>query len=325
MTVPLIVDLDKNSANTPLLPKSSSDVAHSPSQSHTELYGLFLMAFSTIGYSLMSVLVRMAETRYGFPPFSSVLLRGIIHVSLSAYLAFAVFKASILNLTWHERRLLLTRGVIGSAGMLCLFSALNFIPAGEVISIFSFSPIITMILSRILLAEQIHVLDGGCAILGLIGVFLIAQKGETETSHWLGCFLAFCGACAASTGYVCVRSMGTNVHFMLSVFSLSVFCVIGAAGLGQLEAMKPLITNGPGSLVIILASACAFWGQCCLNKGLQLCHAGPGTIMRNLDVPLVYLLGIALLGEKPTFTRLSGSVLVVLASVLVGVRKLLHR
>lgn len=324
MTVPLNADLDKNSVTTPLLPKTASHVANGSSQARTELHGLSLMAFSTVGYSVMAVLVRMAEKMHGFPPFSSVLLRGIIHVSLSGYLAFAVFKVSPLNLPWHQRRLLLLRGVIGAVGMLCLFSALNYIPAGEVISIFAFSPILTMVLSRVVLTEHIHTVDGLCAILGLIGVFLIAQKGEAETSHWLGCFLAFCGACAASTGYVCVRSMGTNVHFMLSVFSLSTFCVIGAAGLGQKEAMQPLLTNRSGAFVIVLASVCAFLGQSCLNKGLQLCHAGPGTIMRNLDVPIVYLLGIALLGEKPTVVRLSGSVLVVLASVLVGIRKLLH-
>ncbi|CAN8068488.1 unnamed protein product [Agarophyton chilense] len=333
MTVPLKSQSVKSAEAQPLLPQTSSPTANSttqaPRQPHAtrdEALGMALMAFSTVGYSVMGVLVRLAEQRYGFPPTSSVFLRGNVHILTAVILLATVFDASPMRLTPMQRRLLAFRGFIGACGMLCCYESLNYIPAGEMISIFSFSPVITMGLSHFLLREHVSLLDLLSAVIGLFGVFLIAHPDDSQSasSRVFGCIAAFCGACFASTGYVCVRRMGANVHFMLSVLSLSMCCVIGSFMLGPVHVLSPIFTNATGSFIVLLSSVFAFLGQCCLNKGLQLCRAGPGVLMRNLDVPLVYLLAVVVLNEKPDATRLVGSSLVIVATLMVGVRKILN-
>ncbi|KAI0563139.1 EamA-like transporter [Gracilaria domingensis] len=220
------------------------------------------------------------------------------------------------------------RGLIGACGMLCLYNALGRIPAGNVMSIFAFTPVITMLVSHFALGERATLTEAIGAIIGLVGIVLIAQpdpSASSTSSHLLGSFLALCGSSCASMGYVTVRGMGANVHFTLNIFSLSTFCILGSSVVGREHAISDAFTNSTGRNIVILASLFAFIGQCCLNKGLQMCKAGPGTIMRNIDVPVVYIVAIFVLGETPDTVRLLGSTLVVLSALLVGMSKLFNR
>lgn len=78
---------------------------------------------------------------------------------------------------------------------------------------------------------------------------------------------------------------------------------------------------GAAATAVSPGCICGLFAQCMLNKGLQYCHAGPGVLVRNLEVPMAYVLGMLFLNETPTLLRAFGSFLVVCAAVIIGMRQ----
>ncbi|KAJ1952021.1 hypothetical protein GGI12_006350, partial [Dipsacomyces acuminosporus] len=62
-------------------------------------------------------------------------------------------------------------------------------------------------------------------------------------------------------------------------------------------------------------------GQVLLNRGLQLAPAGPGTLMRNLDVVFAFLFGITLFDEVPDWISVGGAVVIVGCTISMGLHK----
>lgn len=69
------------------------------------------------------------------------------------------------------------------------------------------------------------------------------------------------------------------------------------------------------------AGLAAFVGQCLLNAGLQLAPAGPGTVMRNLDVVFAFLYQVFLLHDAAKPTSVAGASLVTLSAALIVAAK----
>lgn len=73
-----------------------------------------------------------------------------------------------------------------------------------------------------------------------------------------------------------------------------------------------------GLLTAISTGLTSFIGQCLLNSGLQRCKAGPGILITNVEVPIVFLLGALFLQEKPPMITSCGSALILSAAIVIG-------
>ncbi|PXF39863.1 Solute carrier family 35 member G1 [Gracilariopsis chorda] len=299
---------------------SPSSAATSPAPEH---YGLAWIALAALCFSFTTISIRLSATHFGFSTSASVLLRSIAHLVLSTMLLVSFVHQSPLNLPPLYLRMLFIRGLFGTVAMVLAFKSLSYLPAGEACSIFACGPILTMILSKLVLKDTCAVHDVLCALVALLGVWLIADPSTANSNggqHVVGALLVLVCALFSAAGYVCVRGMGTRVHFMLSVFALGIIGTPVTAFLGGREAMHQIVYNRRGTAVMLLGSLSAFCAQTCLNKGLQSSKAGQGIIMKNLEVPFVYVLALLVLGEKSSVPRILGSFLVVCAVAIVGWR-----
>jgi drug/metabolite transporter (DMT)-like permease len=194
----------------------------------------------------------------------------------------------------------------------------------------------TSIFAAIFLGESFGGLDFIAAFLCLVGVtlcskpsFLIESGIPTllevvSGSTWsraAGSGAALTGAVLSALAYVTVRKLGRSVHFLLHVtyfgMASSIFSLTMAYSQNQLVPVR--FDKGGLVLVFIGLSACV--GQCLLNSGLQLAPAGPGTLMRNLDVAFAFFYGITIFNEIPDFYSISGAILIVGCAVIMGLRK----
>ncbi|CDF36502.1 unnamed protein product [Chondrus crispus] len=308
---------------TPLLPP-----VEDPEPS-SELTGYILMALSTLGYSGMSFFTHVGESKYGFSPVSSIFIRSVLHTFLTVlYLLCLVdIPQMFARFTRRQLFLLLARGVIGTIGMLCVYISLSKLPVGDAISIFFCYPVITMLLSGVFLGETITRMDGLTALISFTGIILIARPGFNDpeslishTDRFIGSFTAVAGAFSASIAYVIVRGLGKSIHYVTSVLSLSSLCLLASVLLGGSIGPAGMQENKKGVMCITLAAFFAFAGQMCLNKGLQHCRAGRGALIRNVDVPVLYILGLLFLGEKITWFSLLGTCCVLTATAVIGLR-----
>lgn len=185
-----------------------------------------------------------------------------------------------------------------------------------------------MIFSSFMLNESFGLLEGGAAICSFIGVVLVSNphlqldfSAGQPPGFALGCFAVLTGSITVALTYCLLRAVSTQVHFMVSVLALGVGVGVFGALMGG--ASPSAIFADPHSLRLVLAGCVGgLFGTCCLNKAFGYCRAGTGTLMRNIDVPIAYILGVVVLGEIPHFVSLIGSALVIAGTFVVGSRSM---
>ncbi|KAJ3363913.1 hypothetical protein GGF32_003010 [Allomyces javanicus] len=344
------------------IPTTSSGAAISPRRpsatpslsAHvtTELAGLICMALSALFFSVMSALVKHAG--FSFPTFEVVFARSVIQWTLGV---IGCWWVGVPSLGPKEvRTLLVMRGSAGAIGLGAYFYAIIHMDLGESTVIFFTGPAFTAVLAHLVLGEPLTRLDMVSIVACLTGVTLVARPAalfpqpiddptsimalsgtpsalDPAAPAWqrpAAIFAALLGAVMSSCAYVLVRKVGRGAHYLIHVVY---FGMASTALSGVLMVFAP-DERGPArwpatlleATVLLAIGITAFGGQVLLNKGLQLARAGPGVLMRNLDVVFAFVFGITLFDERPFVTSILGAILIVGTTVLTGIGKLVaHR
>lgn len=304
----------------------------SPDAPDTELYGYLMMAVSCFGYAIMSLLFHIAETTYSFPPVSAVFVRSLVLIGFSSLYIIKNLDVSetLTSLSTRQRSLVALRGLMGGFAVLTSVLSLKYLPVGEATSIFFINPVITLVISHIVLSEPLTFLDCIATAASLVGILLVSYpdgESQSETSareRIIGSALGIACAFLSSVAYVVIRSLGKSIHYMVNVLSLGVAILLISVSMGGYVGPQAIMSNKWGSLLIFIGSVTAFIAVAFLTVGLQNCNAGRGLLIRNLDVPLTYMLGMLFLAEIPTALRLLGSAMVLSSAVMVGMREMMQ-
>lgn len=296
-----------------------------------EVKGYMFMTASTLGFSGMSFLVHLAERLYNFPMPAALLIRATVQVTLSLVymLRYLDFKETFSKITARQWKLLAVRGAFGAVALSCFFASLHLLPIGEATTIFFCAPALTIVMSNVILGEPITATDSMAAVLSFVGVVLIAQpefdfSADAISRHesTIGILAAFGSAFFSVVATISMRCLGTGVHFIVFVLDLGLCSTILALLLGGASSTTLLLMRKEGIILVLVASLFGFLGQCLVSRGLQLCRAGPGMLLRNLDVPVAYTFGLVFLGETASMGGLFGSSLVLLSTVIIGLRQI---
>lgn len=301
--------------------------------------GYVYMALSSLGFSANAMFVHYGSFRYQFPVTTAVLIRSILQAGLSGLVLFCIpsNRMTLMTLTSAQLRLLVFRGVTGTLALMSLYTALGLIPVGDSVAIFFLGPAFTFAFSHLFVGEPFTLVDATAIVISLVGAVLIARPddsqaivGSTNTSissaqHLAGSLYTLLSAAVSGVAYTTIRYLGSSVHYMTSIFSFGFFAIMGSVLMGGYMSPSRLSQNAEGAFYILLGSICAFFGQVFLNKGLQRCRAGPGLLIRNIEVPFAYLAGIWLLNEKPSWLHTLGATLIVFSTLFIGARELFLR
>lgn len=294
--------------------------------------GHLLMLFSAIGFSALSILQRLAQTQFHITSGSALFIRGsLLFICTTIILPFMTELRSQWNLPLRIKVYLLLRGILGATVVALNLISLKHIPAGDSVAIFFTSPVFTMFFAKIFLAEPITWVHGFASCLSILGcIILTSPNFETDPNQisaynrLVGSSCALLAAIFLSTVYIFLRKIGTSVHYMTSIFSLSICITVGSICAGA--AINPFALSPseiPGVVTMIFATIFAFAGQIGLNRGIQLCPAGPGALIRNIDVPLVYFLAVLFLHEVPSVFKAFGALLIFFSAVIVALQKVI--
>ncbi|KAJ1984874.1 hypothetical protein H4R33_004234 [Dimargaris cristalligena] len=334
-----VVPVSEIRETTSLLPSGTSVVGESLDRlgllhhnRRRETVGLGLMALSALGFSAMSLFVKWSGAT--FPTLEIVFARSIWQLTL-ALLWCLYLRQNPLGPA-RMRGWLLLRGTSGTLGLACFFYGLTHLPLADATVIFFTGPVFTAILAHVALNETFTRVDKIASGLCLLGIVLVAKPsfifgiGHAADDLLFGRLLAVCltllGAALSAVGYVIVRKVGGQVHFLTHV--------IYFGGLSTVFAAVGMLSGGPGAFVwprgleeyglLTAVGMAAFVGQVFLNKGLQLCRAGPATLMRNLDVVFAFIFGITIFHEIPDVLSITGALIIVTCTVGMGLKKWLN-
>lgn len=338
---------EENEGKTDLIHQSSAstDVSvdttiQTTRAKQAELYGYGLMVSSAIAYTAHSVLVRAAESFQGVSAATTVLVRSVVQIilALGCLYTHPDFPFVMTSLTRRQTTLLVVRGSLGGVALYLLYMALRMLPVGDVTAIFLSTPVFTLVMSRIAMAESITAIDCAAFLLSAFGIIMITRSEDitihstsvdTNSFRIEGVVAALSSAALTATAYTVVRLLGETVHFMISVLAISIAAFIISIVLGGVAPLRNLVTDKAASSVVIpllLAAAFAgFLAQSSTNRGLQIARAGPALLVRNVELPLSYISAVIFLNERLSLSRVVGATFIVSSALIIGIQRILQR
>lgn len=199
------------------------------------------------------------------------------------------------------------RNVAHFTGQNLWFYAITVIPLAQVFALEFTGPIWVILLSPLILKERIRPLGIAAAIIGFIGILLVAKPGATTISPGLIaaalCAIGF-GLTAIFTRLLTKTQTITCILFYLTGMQ-AIFGLI-CAGLDGDMALPTAMTL-PWMILIGIAGLTAHF---CLTKALSI---APATLVMPLDflrLPIIAVVGIILYAEPVDIWVIVGGTLI---------------
>jgi len=287
--------------------------------------GLILMTLAILVFSIMSICVRISNKKN--PYFQSVFTCSIFQV-IGGYIGCKLIRINPWGHSDHYF-LLTCHGICIAISMTLFFAGMGYLPLADNTAIFFSGPTITGIIAWFVLDEQLTKFDGLFSSISLLGVILISKpdflfpSDEVIDYNSMYFLIPFFGACMGSFGYIIMRFIGNGIHYLVHIFYFGIVStIISGFSLFIFHIQDPVMPNsGSDWMIYIIIAISAFIGHYLLNRGLQLCATGPGTLIRNLGVIFAFIFGIIILGEIPTWNSVLGALIIVGSSIFKCIKK----
>ena len=269
------------------------------------------MVASALSFSLMGVCVKQVGGR--IPVAEVVFARAIVSVALSWWL---LHRAGIP--AWGKRRwLLIWRGAIGTAALLCVYAALAALPLAAATVLQYLYPPFTALLAWLMLGEPIGKRVLAAMALGWLGVLLVAQPAGLlqggATLALVPVLIAVAGALFTALAYVSVRSLGTSEHPLVIVFY---FPLVALPLSLPLVALNPVLPTPAELLWLVGVGIFTQLGQVYLTRSLTALPAARATAISYLQVLFAGGWGWLLFGESIDSWTIAGAGLVLAATLV---------
>lgn len=267
--------------------------------------GLRYMAYAAFGFSVMSLLVKVAGRT--LPSQEIVFGRSVVTLVLSG----AMLRREGRSVWGTHRTLLTLRGAAGFAALLCFFYALTHLPLGDATVIQYLNPVFTAVLAAVLLGESLRssVLVG--TVGSLAGVALIAQPaflfGRAARLDPYAVSVGVLGALLSAVAYVLVRRLRGREHYLVIVYYFSLAGTVGALPLSLPSWVWPSWT---GWIVLIAIGCVTQVAQIYMTRGLHLEEAGRATAVGYLQPLFAFAWGATFFGEHPGWLGAAGALLI---------------
>ena len=269
------------------------------------------MVASALSFSLMGVCVKQVGGR--IPVAEVVFARAIVSVALSWWL---LHRAGIP--AWGKRRwLLIWRGAIGTAALVCVYAALAALPLAAATVLQYLYPPFTALLAWLMLGEPISKRVLAAMALGWLGVLLVAQPAGLlqggATLALVPVLIAIAGALFTAFAYVSVRSLGTSEHPLVIVFY---FPLVALPLSLPLVALNPVLPTPAELLWLVGVGVFTQLGQVYLTRSLTALPAARATAISYVQVLFAGGWGWLLFGESIDSWTIAGAGLVLAATLV---------
>ena len=265
------------------------------------------MILSAFAFSAMTVFVKLAGER--LPSQEIVFARALISLALS----WSMLRREGVSPWGHDRLWLWIRGLLGCAGLSCVYGAITHLPLAEATVLQYFHPPITALFAGLFLGEVLSRRLVGAMAISLVGVVLVARPAALFSEAapaldpvWVG--VALLGATFSAAAYVVVRRLSRSEHPLVIVFYFPLVTVPAA-----LPTMWPdfLWPRGIEWLWLAGVGIATQVGQVSLTRGLALLPAAHGTALSYLQVVFAAFWGLLVFAEHPDAWAVMGGGLVV--------------
>lgn len=265
------------------------------------------MFLSALGFALMSACVKYVSN-YGIPVFEIVAARALVSLIIS----YADVKRKGISIWGHNKPLLLARGAVGTAALMCVYYAVTTLPLAEATILQYVHPIFTALLGVLFLKEHIQKSTMICIAFCLVGLFVMVQpsmnSGSTNELPTFSVVLALCGALGSSIAYVIVRKLSQTEDSSVIIFYFPLVALPISTVLIWNDFVWPSLFL---TMILILIGIFTQIGQYGLTKAMQTQAAGKASAYSYVQIVFSALLGVWVFNEVPSiWTYLGGGLIV---------------
>lgn len=240
---------------------------------------------------------------------------GAARFLVGALMAGALGYSQGASLRITDRRGAWHRSGFGALSALCTFYALGSsrIALGDVATLGATAPIFVAVLSGPLLGERV----GGRVTLAIVLVFagIVGVVGPSFGIAAPVAAIAMAGAVLYALALIWLRKIGPGETPQAVVLHFSII------GLCAMLAFAIPVWEWPdtrGGLLLLGAGLTGGGAQIAMTRAYSLHRAAPLAALSGLGIVLTHLLAIPVFGERPTVWQISGSLLVIGASLLLA-------
>jgi drug/metabolite transporter (DMT)-like permease len=264
--------------------------------------GILYMVLSTIMFGAINALVKWEVAIY--PVGEVAFFRTLF--ALIPILALVLPRRGLAVFRTERLRDHVRRAVSQLGSMTCIFFAFKLMPLAGATAISFSAPLLTTILSIILLKEKVGLHRWAALLVGFAGVLVVTQPGAGEF-QW-GAIFAVGNAILISTVAVAIRQMSlTESSDTLIVYQLCLLVPLSALLLPFGYA-----TPTPADFALLAAAGIGngiaqFWW----TKSLHLAPASAVTPFNYLSLIWAMIVGFIVWGDLPTSDLILGSAIVI--------------
>ncbi|MEL6640366.1 MAG: DMT family transporter [Pseudomonadota bacterium] len=248
------------------------------------------MIGAILSFSLMAVAGRFVSVTHD--TFEIMFYRSLVGIVIMA--TVVVGQGRWADLTWHRWPLHLIRNVAHFTGQNLWFFAITVVPLAQVIAVEFTMPIWAILLSVVILGERLTRVGAMAAVVGFVGVMIVARPDFSALSP--GIIAAAASAIAFAFTAIFTRMLTrteTTVTILIYLTVMqAVFGLICAGYDGQITA--PTASSWPWLVAIGCSGLMAHF---CLTTALSM---APANIVIPIDfarLPLVAVLGMVIFQE----------------------------
>ncbi|MCD4807608.1 MAG: DMT family transporter, partial [Methanococcoides sp.] len=219
---------------------------------------------------------------------------------------FAIFGRHGNLYRGYNIRLLIIRGLTGSAAFISIITAIRLLPVSTALVIFYSFPAFAAISSFLIYGERIGKLAIACITVVVIGVGVLFDfhlAGEL-----FGQTVALVGGVFAGLTVTLIKTLREkNGPVIIYLY----FCTMGALVTFPKFVMNPILPSSPVELVMILGIVfSSVAAQLLMNQGFFYCSGWEGGVFMSSEVIFTAIVGIAFLGDPASWRFWTGGLMI---------------
>ena len=273
---------------------------------------LRFMTLGAFSFALMTVCVKLVSA-HNIPVFEIVAARGLVSLIIS----YIDIKRKKIPVWGNDKKLLISRGMVGTFALICLYYAVTTLPLAEATLLQYLYPVFTAILAFLFLKEKIQRSTLICIVLCLFGLLAMVKPNLSLNAEvvlpWFSVFVALAGAFGSGTAYVLVKKLSKSedssviiFYFPLIALPLSIILLGDNFVMPDAEALVLLLFVGLFTQV----------GQIGLTKAMQTEVAAKVSAFSYVQVLFSAIFGVAIFNEIPSIWTLMGGGLIILGALI---------
>lgn len=267
------------------------------------------MALAQLFFAGMNVCTRLGARDLPWSEIAAVrfLIGALIAIAI-AWLRGSSLRISDRPSTWR-------RSVYGTVAAICTFYALasSRISLGDAATLTATGPIFVALLSGPLLGERVGGRVALAIALGFAGIIAVVRPSFTSAIPVAA--IATTGAVFYALAMIWLRKIGPGESHEAVVLH---FSLVGLATLLALSLPVWRWPDGNSGLALLGAGLGGGGGQIAMTRAYSLHRAAPVTALSGLGIVLTHLFAIPIFGDLPSSWQITGSLLVIAASLLLA-------